>query len=729
MGVLSACNNQTDHQNKESTQIEIRQAIELARHYADSNAIISAKYVSEAIKLAEKADDTLHYCQASLLLALAEIRQQKLTEAHRVISEILPLTIKAGLPEEQFKAYYLLGVLESIRLDFTESYHYYDSAFVMIPNLPWGGDHDSQLYENAVSVMSGIGSLGIRLGQIRPAIGMMSDYITTDYPLELRMYAMGHLTELYRITGSYDTALLYANQAIDIASRLHRPTYLIKQFGMKANIFYQLGQYDSCIWYNKKAEVAAINQKQTRDLPYIYNNLASVYHKTSNLPMAIVYFSKSLKLKEKSHDSAGIAVTLSNLGIIYENWGNLRRTRQYFNQALAINLKLKNQDGIAKGYINLGELFYTESQYDSAIVYFMKALEIRRKQKDNYGCIVALDGLGRSFRLHHGTSRQAMEYFSEAKKLAEQIHAGYWMASLSYETGELNRLSGNYPLARELLRNSIVVAREEKLDDIAMDATRSLLEAELQETDQSELLRLFINYKALTDSIRNKERDDITAEMLVKHETEQKEKENLLLKKELDYQQLRLKSQTIQLIGLLGIVFLLVVVGTVIYWFYRKKALAYRIIVEQHIAAVRNETSQGKRLGPLRNLEPETLNKLEINDEVLLKRLFDCMDQENPFLNPELSLEDLCKKLNTNRTYLSTVINTALGKNFNTFINEYRVAEARRILSGGKGHLYSVEDVGRMSGFNTKSSFYSCFKAIIGVPPAYFRDYIMESSR
>jgi YesN/AraC family two-component response regulator len=260
-----------------------------------------------------------------------------------------------------------------------------------------------------------------------------------------------------------------------------------------------------------------------------------------------------------------------------------------------------------------------------------------------------------------------------------------------------------------------------------MDATRSLFEVTLSEAAQQNLIQLFASYMAISDTIRKREKDEITADLLVKYETDRKEQENLLLKKEVGFQQLQLRSRMVQLIGLLFVVLILTGFGVVIYWLYRRKAQAYRIIVEQNIASVRNETRPEKGLGPLSAINPDNFGKMEAPERELLNRLLVYMEKEKPFLKTDLSLDELCKKINTNRTYLSNIINSVTGKNFHYFINQYRVSEARRILTGIKGDLYAVEEVGRMAGFGTKSSFYTCFKSVIGVTPAYYRDFVVAT--
>lgn len=64
-----------------------------------------------------------------------------------------------------------------------------------------------------------------------------------------------------------------------------------------------------------------------------------------------------------------------------------------------------------------------------------------------------------------------------------------------------------------------------------------------------------------------------------------------------------------------------------------------------------------------------SLNK----DEELARNLIDYFEKERPYLQPDLTLTTVCKIIGTNRTYLSAVINSNFGVNFNVFVNQFRV--------------------------------------------------------
>ncbi len=90
------------------------------------------------------------------------------------------------------------------------------------------------------------------------------------------------------------------------------------------------------------------------------------------------------------------------------------------------------------------------------------------------------------------------------------------------------------------------------------------------------------------------------------------------------------------------------------------------------------------------------------------------------FKDPNLKLSDLANQLNIIPHRLSQLINDNLGKNFTTFINEYRIEHAKQLILRD-AHL-KLESIGYECGFNSKSTFYSAFKKIAGKTPAQFKD-------
>jgi len=89
---------------------------------------------------------------------------------------------------------------------------------------------------------------------------------------------------------------------------------------------------------------------------------------------------------------------------------------------------------------------------------------------------------------------------------------------------------------------------------------------------------------------------------------------------------------------------------------------------------------------------------------------------EKVYLDNELTLEVLAKKIKMPMHHLTQLFNVHLGENFNQYINKYRIGHAKSLLEDNDGML-SIEQIAFNSGFNSKVSFNRHFKILTGYTP------------
>ncbi|CAM1358268.1 helix-turn-helix domain-containing protein [Tenacibaculum xiamenense] len=109
-------------------------------------------------------------------------------------------------------------------------------------------------------------------------------------------------------------------------------------------------------------------------------------------------------------------------------------------------------------------------------------------------------------------------------------------------------------------------------------------------------------------------------------------------------------------------------------------------------------------------------------DESLLEKIregFPKIKEKELFLNPNITLEKVAKELKISKHVLSQYLNEKLNKSFSTFINELRIQKAQELLLSKEN--YTIESIGYDSGFNSKSTFFSAFKKVIGQTPSEYR--------
>ncbi len=97
------------------------------------------------------------------------------------------------------------------------------------------------------------------------------------------------------------------------------------------------------------------------------------------------------------------------------------------------------------------------------------------------------------------------------------------------------------------------------------------------------------------------------------------------------------------------------------------------------------------------------------------------IENDKIYLNKDVNIRLIAEVLQTNKSYVSHIINDTYNKNFNSFINQYRIKEAVELLSNPDYNQYSIEGIAYEVGFNTKSSFNNAFKKETGVTPSFFK--------
>jgi AraC-like DNA-binding protein len=104
---------------------------------------------------------------------------------------------------------------------------------------------------------------------------------------------------------------------------------------------------------------------------------------------------------------------------------------------------------------------------------------------------------------------------------------------------------------------------------------------------------------------------------------------------------------------------------------------------------------------------------------ILSEKLENIMIGKSLYKNPNLSLQDVSQELNISNHQLSQFLNNNLGKNFTSFVNEFRINEACKIIT--LNDKFTLEAVGYDVGFNSKSTFFSAFKKHTGTTPLNYQ--------
>lgn len=119
--------------------------------------------------------------------------------------------------------------------------------------------------------------------------------------------------------------------------------------------------------------------------------------------------------------------------------------------------------------------------------------------------------------------------------------------------------------------------------------------------------------------------------------------------------------------------------------------------------------------------KPQPSTGVTAVDEEQKEALLHLMETQKPYLDPELSLPKLAQLMQCSTHEMSQLINQGFERNFYQFINTYRIEESKRLMRDTRLDHLNVLAIGFEAGFNSKTTFNTTFKQMVGMSPVEFR--------
>tara|TARA_B100000809_G_C15137330_1_gene531256 strand:- start:1639 stop:3423 length:1785 start_codon:yes stop_codon:yes gene_type:complete len=120
---------------------------------------------------------------------------------------------------------------------------------------------------------------------------------------------------------------------------------------------------------------------------------------------------------------------------------------------------------------------------------------------------------------------------------------------------------------------------------------------------------------------------------------------------------------------------------------------------------------------------PRKQKKALLSDQeatIYRTQLLAYIKESKPYLDSNLSLRLLAGKIKIHPNQLSWLLNETIGKNFNEFINHYRIERFKTISKDPENSNLTIEGLSYDSGFNSKTVFNTYFKKETGLTPKQF---------
>jgi serine phosphatase RsbU (regulator of sigma subunit) len=276
------------------------------------------------------------------------------------------------------------------------------------------------------------------------------------------------------------------------------------------------------------------------------NTIGNSYYLEGDYNNSLDYYLKALKIVEEIGDKKGIANSLMGIGNIYTAQGNLKLSLEYQLKSLNIREELNDKDGISACYNNIGIIYMELKDYEKALDYQLKALKLKEEKADKKGTSSSLGNIGTIY-YQLGNYPLALEYQQKAYEIRKELNNKKGMSISFIDIGNIYEKQEKYEEAVQSQLNAIKIAKEVGYKVGLEGAYLGLSSAYEKLNNTKVALEYYKLYKAIKDSIFNKENSSKLIEMQTKFDTERKEKEISLLTKGKEISNLKATQQELEL--------------------------------------------------------------------------------------------------------------------------------------------------------------------------------------
>lgn len=543
-----------------------------------------------------------------------------------------------------------------------------------------------------------------------------------------------------------DSALVYAYQM----AKSHNYKHLAFANGALSSLLQIKGNTKKSKETYKAALNYLVKMPESRDKiqvkSYIYNYGGLAEWNRGNFSDALEIYQQGMKLSLQINDVKQIVRFRINIALINEGVGNyqlaiknLKQLDDFINKNEGVYTKeqlLNNKSNVNRALASSYESYFMKNltkKYllDSAEYYYKKTINYSQNFAQNK--IVAKLSLGNVYNWK-GDYENAEKTYYDVVFLSSQNNQKDLLCVANYNLGDIYYTTKKYDKALVFFKKCDSLSEITKVNEI--DYLKSnFYQAKIYNVQKKPELaykhsRIYLdNYEKLEEKL-NQESSEVnykqgviglTDEMIT---IEKKYKNDVLLNRGL---------KIFYAFLLVGIVFLLIKN-------IRDKNKAHKkmnALIEEFKANIEKRNNAESEL-ELEEKEEEGFELEEVNlkkenitlsiDEAKENKIVEkllALESKHEYLNADFTLSYVAKKIKTNTTYLSYVVNKRFGKSFGEYSNELKINYViNEMITNHMYRKYSTQAIAESVGFKNAVSFAKSFRKRTGVSPAQFANNI-----
>lgn len=404
---------------------------------------------------------------------------------------------------------------------------------------------------------------------------------------------------------------VYAEEAIKIARKINNPKTEAEALLVLGKIYRVQNNYLLSLNKTVRALREFEQIKDNTGLAKSYFELGYIYKDISNYQKSIHNFTKALTLFKKTGDESKVAICQMVMGHVNADRAWILKDTSYsgktyilYTSALNYFQKVKNEERICVSFLNLANLYlgynriYPSDAYlVKSLAYSNESLKICLKRKDSLRTAINIGNIAEA-NYAQKKYNSALENYFKAYKMVKKIrNVNFTLATLNSIINIYKDLK-QYDKALEYSKEHLKIATASNYTGEIKNNyfIKSEIYSAQQKFDKAYESRLL--YEKYLNDILNEEKAKALIKSQIEFESDNKDKEILLLSKTQELQSNKLKQQEQTRNFLIAIILSALLLLLLFYYRFVVKVRANKIIAEKNkqlekLSIVARETANG----------------------------------------------------------------------------------------------------------------------------------------
>ncbi|WP_349318072.1 tetratricopeptide repeat-containing sensor histidine kinase [Chitinophaga sp. MM2321] len=372
----------------------------------------------------------------------------------------------------------------------------------------------------------------------------------------VRINLLNQASRLY-FTRDATVSQQYAREALSLSDSLHYTKGKIWATRNLALVENTKGNLDKQMQLTVSALELAETMGDLATLGILNNDIGNIFTEQNSPRDALIYLRKSLRIKQQLHQLAETGKTLNNIGSAYISLQLPDSALHYLHKAEKIKLELNDQQGLAYTYENMGIVAMLQHHYEEALRYH----------------------------------QLSAAYYKAAGNLPGLTKASLNLAEIQTLLGDMKNAERNLSAAKEInaklgnVKNEMIYYKiRYKLDSSRHDYAAALLN--------------YQEYSGRNMDFFNVEKSRQITKSQMKYESEKKQQENVMLKKEQQLHLATIQQQRVLVWSGASLFLALLLITAIVYRLYKQQQELYaqlnsknqEVSLQNHIILEQNAT-------------------------------------------------------------------------------------------------------------------------------------------